>query len=158
MCGMKYLIRILTVASLISISGCTAGAPPAPNGSVQSGSVVIHLSLGKFGGQSQYGPIGGYSPNPLVVTRGSVIQFFNDDNFGHTASSVGTSGFPQNGPGGGALSPSGHDLTTQNWSTGDLPGGTASQTFTASTPGTYFYGCFFHYGFQTPMRGVIIVQ
>jgi plastocyanin len=121
--------------------------------------VVIHASLGKYVTQSQYGLLSSYNPNPLVVSRGTVVQFVNDDNFNHTATSLGTNGFPANGPGGGALTQSGNDLAQANWSTGALVGGAASQTFNASTPGTYYYGCFYHYNQQgAPMRGVIVVQ
>jgi plastocyanin len=157
--GMTLRIGLLVTAVLISAAACTPGAPSAPNGSVRSGSVVIHASFGKFIVQSQYGLLSSYSPNPLVVSRGAVVQFVNDDGFDHTATSLGSSGFPQSGPGVIAQSRSGNDLAQQNWSSGVLTGGAVSQTFTASTPGTYYYGCFFHYGTPgSPMRGVIIVQ
>src|ERR1700724_2119116 len=103
---MSFLWR----AALLSAPACTPGAPAAPNGSVHSGSVVVHASFGKFIVQTQYGLLSRYSPNPLVVSRGAVVQFVNDDNFDHTATSLGTNGFPQNGPGGKAQSRSGNDL------------------------------------------------
>lgn len=157
--GMMQRTSFLLTIALVSAAACTPGAPSAPNGSVRSGAVVIHASFGKFIVQSQYGLLSSYSPNPLVVSRGTVVQFVNDDNFDHTATGLGTSGFPQSGPGVVAQSRSGNDLAQPNWSSGVLTGGAASQTFNASTPGTYYYGCFFHYGTPgSPMRGVIVVQ
>lgn len=155
---MKRATSILAALAAAAIAGCTPGATAAPNGSVLSGSVVIHVSLGKYLSQSQYGPLGGYSQNPITVAKGTVIQFVNDDNFSHTASSVGTNGFPSNGPQGQSLTQSGNDVAQANWSTGDLPGGGTSQALNTATAGTYYYGCFFHYNSQTPMRGVIVVQ
>ena len=155
---MRFLKGLLPVCLAAAAVSCTPGATSAPASSLLSGSVVIHVSLGKYVAQSQYGQIGGYSINPLTIARGTVVQFVNDDNFSHTASSVGTNGFPKSGPGAGSLTQSGTDFAQTDWSTGELQGGSASQAFTASTPGTYFYGCFFHYSSQTPMRGVIIVQ
>ena len=150
--------KIAAAACLGFTAACTPGAPSAPNNALQAGTVVIHLSLGKYAAQTQYGTLGGYSPNPLVIARGSVIQFVNDDNFDHTASSVGQSGFPAVGPPGTAIAQSGTDLAQPNWSTGDLKGGSASQSLSASQPGTYYFGCLFHFNSQTPMRGVIVVQ
>jgi len=148
----------LSACFAVAAFGCTPGATSAPTSAVLSGAVVIHVSLGKYVVQTQYGQVGGYSKNPLTIARGTVVQFVNDDSFGHTASSVGTTGFPKNGPGAGSLNQSGSDFAQAGWSTGELQGGSVSQAFTAATPGTYFYGCFFHYSSQTPMRGVIIVQ
>ena len=159
MLGMMKRSYFLLIAAAASTAACTPGAPSAPNGSVRSGAVVIHASFGKFIIQTQYGLLSSYSPNPLVVARGTVVQFVNDDNFDHTATSLGTSGFPQSGPGGSAQTRSGNDLAQPNWSTGVLTGGAISQTLNASTPGTYYFGCFFHYATPgSPMRGVIVVQ
>jgi len=153
------MMRALVCACLVAaMAGCTPGATAAPTSQILSGAIVIHVSLGKYVGPSQYGKIGGYSKNPLTIARGSVVQFVNDDDFNHTASSVGSSGFPNSGPGAGSLTQSGTDLAQKDWSTGSMQGGSASQAFTANTAGTYFYGCFFHYSSQTPMRGVIVVQ
>ena len=51
---------------------------------------------------------------------------------------------------------SGSDLSQAGWSSGDLGADAYSQPLTASKPGKYYYGCFFHY--NTPMRGLITVQ
>lgn len=141
-------------------AGCTPGAPALQNNSSAaiSGAVIVHVSLLKYTAtNSAYGTVAGYSPNPIVVPRGSTVQFVNDDNFTHTASSVGTSGFPPGNPlNASAQSPNGSDLAMAGWSSGNIAGGAFSQGFTASTSGTYYFGCFYHYG--QPMRGVIVVQ
>jgi len=118
---------------------------------------IIHSSLIKYTPvSSAYGQIAGYSPNPVTVPRGSIVQFVNDDNFVHTATFVGTTSFPPGPLPLSSTSPSGSDLATPGWSSGDLQAGAFSQGFTASTSGTYYYGCYHHYG--SPMRGVIVVQ
>jgi plastocyanin len=148
-------LLLLTFAS----AACTPGAVSQPAGAGISGSaVIIHVSLLKFAKKSSpFGEVAGYSPNVLTVQHGSTIQFVNDDNFSHTASSVGSAGFPPGDPFSNlALTQSGKDLADSNWSSGQLQGSAASQTFTTNTPGTYYFGCFYHYA--TPMRGVIVVQ
>ncbi|HLJ84002.1 MAG TPA: plastocyanin/azurin family copper-binding protein [Candidatus Eremiobacteraceae bacterium] len=145
--------------AVIAAAGCTPGsATGGSGGGVALGAVIIHISLLNFAPHgSQYGIVAGYSPNPLIVSVGSTVQFVNDDNFTHTASSVGQSGFPPGNPlNQQALNQSGTDLGQLKWSSGALAGGTPSQVFTASVPGTYYFGCYFHY--PEPMRGVIIVQ
>ena len=142
-------------------SACTPGAATTPSGASRapiSGAVVVHVSLLKYGPLSTaFGTVAGYSPDPLTVPVGSIVQFVNDDNFTHTASSVGSSGFPAGNPlSSVAQTPSGVDLASPAWSSGNIAGGSLSQGFTASTPGTYYYGCFYHFG--SPMRGVIVVQ
>jgi plastocyanin len=150
---------VLACLAAAAVSGCTPGAPAAPTGSLQAGATQIHMSLFKYGpSKSQYGTLYAYSPNPLVVKQGAIIQFVNDDGFRHTGSYLSTTGFPKLGPGVGALTASGSDIAVPGWSTGDLVGGGASQTFVASTKGTYFYGCFHHYPLNPSMRGVIVVQ
>jgi len=42
------------------------------------------------------------------------------------------------------------------WSSGTLGAGSGSQILLADKPGTYLYGCFFHY--TAPMHGAILVQ
>ncbi|HEY7979988.1 MAG TPA: plastocyanin/azurin family copper-binding protein [Candidatus Eremiobacteraceae bacterium] len=156
---MKRLFWAAVLAMTFGSAACTPGAISAPAGAGISGSaVIIHVSLLKFAKKSSpFGEVAGYSPNVLTVQHGSTVQFVNDDNFSHTASSVGSAGFPPGNPfSNKALTQSGKDLADQNWSTGSLQGSSASQTFTTNTPGTYYFGCFYHYA--TPMRGVIVVQ
>jgi plastocyanin len=137
---------------------CTPGAATNPNGGTGqiSNAVIVHVSLLKYPPvSSQYGMLAGYSPNPLTVQHGAVVQFVNDDNFSHTASFVGTSGFVGGPLNSSALGAGGVDLATAGWSTGALQGGGFSQGLSASTAGTYYFQCFYHY---TQMHGVIIVQ
>ena len=145
-------VLILTLGS----AACTPGAISAPAGAGISGTaVIVHVSLLKFAKKSSpFGEVAGYSPNVITVQHGSTVQFVNDDNFSHTASSVGSNGFPSN-PNLNIIQ-TGKDFADANWSTGSLQGNAASQTFTTNTPGTYYFGCFYHYA--TPMRGVIVVQ
>jgi plastocyanin len=157
--GARVFFQLAIIFSACAgISACTPGAATNPTGSNAqvNGAIVVHVSLLKYGSvSSPYGTLGGFSPNPLTVTHGSVVQFVNDDNFAHTASSVGTSGFA-NGPlASSTQNVSGSDLATANWSSGVLQGAAFSQALIASTPGTYYYQCFFHYA---QMHGVIIVQ
>ena len=143
------------VAMLVA---CTPGAPPPPSGpqGAVPGAVIIQVSLLKYGPtQTPDGVVAGYSNDNLTIPVGTVVQFHNQDNFTHTASSVGTSGFG-NPPGAQAQTQSGSDLAQSGWSSGVLGPNAYSQALTASTPGTYYYGCFFH--FNTPMRGRIVVQ
>lgn len=150
----------LVLACLVSmLVACTPGAPPPPGGSqaLAPGAIVIQVSLIKYPPQqTQFGTVAGYNNANLTVHVGAVIQFHNQDSFTHTASSLGTSGFPPNGPAFKARTRSGSDLSQANWSSGDLQPDAYSQPIHATTPGTYYYGCYFHY--NTPMRGVITVQ
>ena len=153
--------RGLILACLMTmLVACTPGAPSPPGGSqaLVPGAVVIQVSLIKYQPQqTKYGTVAGYDNADLTVPVGAVVQFHNQDSFTHTASSVGTNGFPSGSPlTDKARTPSGSDLSQADWSSGDLGPDGYSQPFKASTPGTYFYGCFFHY--NTPMRGVITVQ
>jgi plastocyanin len=156
---MMKTFRALAVALVLSTAACTPGAPGATISSLQAGTMVIHLGLTRYGAtHTQYGVVSGYSPNPLTVPVGTVIQFENDDGFGHTATFLSTTAFPPTGPPIAAETPSGNDISQPGWSTGELVGGSVSRTFVASTAGTYYYGCFHHYSLNPPMRGVIIVQ
>ncbi|MDQ2817979.1 MAG: hypothetical protein M3T49_07195 [Candidatus Eremiobacteraeota bacterium] len=147
------------VAVVLCLMACT---PNAPSGSGQllgmtAGASVVEVSLLQFApSQTPYGTVGGYSPNVLIVPVGAIIQFHNRDSFSHTATLVSTTGFTAAGISSAALSRAGTDISAPQWSTGQLNGSAYSQPLLASRPGTYFYGCFYHYG--SPMRGVIIVQ
>ena len=156
----RDLLRAFIFSAALLNAACTPGAATAPSGGGApiSGAFVIHVSLLKFTPHSsQFGTVAGYDPNPATVPVGSIVQFVNDDNFAHTATSVGASGFPSGSPlSSSATAAQGGDLSAAGWSSGNLLGGGFSRGFTASVPGTYYYGCFYHYG--TPMRGVIVVQ
>ncbi len=84
------------------------------------------------------------------------LRFVNRDSFAHTATSVGGPAFPAAAPfAASALSASGDRLST-GWSSGTLAAGAASPVLLADAPGTYLYGCFFHYG--APMRAAVVVR
>lgn len=146
-------------ALAVVAAACTPGAATAPSsGSASaSGAVVVSVSLIKYGQTpSSFGSLGGYSPAVIVVSRGTPVQFRNDDTFTHTASSLAGASFPQTNPlGTAAQSPHGSDVAQAGWSTGNLGAGALSAPLDTSQPGTYFFGCFYHYPI---MRGVIVVR
>lgn len=155
----RVLVQLaVTVIACSGAQACTPGAPTNPAGANTqiAGAVIVHVSLLKYGAVgSPYGTLAGFSPNPLTVTHGAVVQFVNDDNFAHTASSVGTAGFVSSPLSSSTQNVSGSDVANANWSSGVLQGGGFSQGLNTSTTGTYYYQCFFHYA---QMHGVIIVQ
>jgi plastocyanin len=103
-----------------------------------------------------YGSAGGYAPAVQTVALGSTVRFVNVDSFAHTATSFSGTAFPSSSPfGGSALNASGNTLSG-GWSSGTLAAGASSPPLLADKPGTYLYGCFFHYG--APMRGALVVQ
>jgi plastocyanin len=149
-------MRSLLVLTIVAVAGCTPGAPPA-GGTGTAAATVIDVSLtSSTVVATPYGTSGGYAPPVTTVSVGSSVQFVNRDTFAHTATSLGTSAFPSD-PGfpASALSPSGTRLSA-GWSSGTLAAGAVSPVLTADLPGTYLYGCFFHYG--APMRGAIVVR
>jgi len=153
----SFQLAIIFSACAVT-AACTPGAATNPGGSGGHipGAVIVHVSLLTYPPVgSAYGTVSGFSPNPLVVTHGAVVQFVNDDNFAHTASSVGTAGFVNSPLSSSTQNQSGSDLATANWSSGVLQAAGYSQGLNTSTPGTYYYQCFYHYA---QMRGVIVVQ
>ncbi|MBC5806126.1 MAG: hypothetical protein DLM53_09215 [Candidatus Eremiobacter antarcticus] len=158
---MRSLASSFVCGALATIAAvaCTPGAATAPsNGSASaSGAVVVAVSLIKYGqATSSFGAVGGYSPAVIVVARGTPVQFRNDDTFAHTASGLGSAAFPQTNPlGTAAQSLHGSDVSQPDWSTGNLGAGALSAPLNTSQPGTYFFGCFYHY---PTMRGVIVVR
>ncbi|HXW52280.1 MAG TPA: hypothetical protein VEJ41_09845 [Candidatus Acidoferrales bacterium] len=138
-------------------AGCTAGAPGAPSSDQVANGVLVQESLTKFGQtSSQFGTIGGFSPNIVVVAHGTTVQFHNEDSFNHTASSIAAAAFPPGNPiSNAALTQSGTDVSQPGWSSGVLLPNAFSQPLQTAQTGTYLFGCFYHYPI---MRGVIIVQ
>lgn len=140
-------------------TGCTPGAQSAPANTTQVASAVtVHVSLLNYPDMSSaYGMIGGFNPALVVVARGTVIQFHNEDGFNHTASSIAGTTFPGGTPiPSTALTPSGSDVAQAGWSSGLLQSGSYSRSFTTSVVGQYLFGCYYHY--TSGMRGVIVVQ
>jgi len=160
---MKHVRALLSVGALAaSITGptaCTDGAPGSLS-SEASGVTTIDVSLTAFAaGSIAQGTSGGYAPAQLVVPVGTQIRFVNEDSFAHTASAVSGTRFPASSPlTAAALTPSasGTSLSGATWSSGNLAAGAASPVFIADAPGTYLFGCFYHYAH--PMQGEIIVQ
>ena len=151
--------QLIPIALAIALAACTPGAvaPPRNAGQVAS-AVTVKVSLINYPDMgSRYGMIGGYSPALVVVARGTVVQFQNQDGFNHTASSISGSSFPGGAPiPFSAQTPSGADVAQPGWSTGTLTAGAYSRPFTTSAAGQYLFGCFYHY--PSGMRGVIVVQ
>src|SRR5664279_4692846 len=146
-------------ASIAGLTACTDGAPGSPS-STASGVTTIDVSLTAFAAASiAQGTSGGYAPAQLVVPVGTQIRFVNRDSFAHTASAVSGTTFPASSPlTANALTPSasGAALSGGSWSSGNLAAGASSPVFTADAPGTYLFGCFYHYG--APMRGAVVVR
>jgi plastocyanin len=142
----------------IGLAGCTAGAPPAGSGSGPApGGATIDVSLtASTVVATAYGSSGGYAPAVTTLALGTTLRFVNRDSFAHTATSLGGTAFPAAAPfAAAALVPSGERLSS-GWSSGTLAAGGVSPPLLADAPGTYLYGCFFHYG--APMRAAIVVR
>jgi plastocyanin len=160
---MRY-VRLLLAAALASsaagLTACTYGAPGSPSGGGSGGVTTIDVSLTAFAATTTGpGVSAGYEPAQLTVPVGTQIRFVNQDSFAHTASAVSGATFPISSPlNASALTPSasGRGLSDGGWSSGNLAAGAASPVFVADRPGTFLFGCFYHYG--APMRGSIVVQ
>jgi plastocyanin len=154
-----FLARALPLVALAVLSACTQGGIATSTGSNASGTthiVDVNLTLNQPV-STTFGQSGGMKPPILHVAVGDSIIFMNSDGFAHTASSVGTgTQFPVSGPGLWAETQHATTLSTPQWTSGVMQAGASSQTIIADKAGTYFFGCFFHYG--APMRGVIIAQ
>jgi plastocyanin len=150
--------RLIGLVACALLAGCTPGGV-ATSGGGGSSSAVIDINLtNSVPAQLPQGNAGAYSPLVTRIAVGSTIRFTNTDGFTHTATLI-----PGNPPTFPAAYPFTNAALTQTgtklsdgWSSGAIPAGSSSQTLTADLPGTYVFGCFFHYG--APMRGVIIVQ
>jgi plastocyanin len=141
------IVRIAWLVAATALGGCTYGAPAAATTGLVA-SVVIDVNLTVFPA--------GYNPPAVTVAVGTLIQFTNTDSFAHTATAIAGAAFPTGSPfDSSAVSAAGSALSSA-WGSGTLPAGGSSQVFVADRPGTYLYGCFFHY--SHPMRGQIIVR
>ena len=151
------MIRRAASAAALLLAACTAGGIPASSGG--SGGVTIDVSLTQFAQPTptQYGPSLGYSPAVTTVSVGTQIHFVNVDTFAHTATVIpGATSFPSGYSfSAGALQQKGTAISG-DWSSGALQPNASSQAITVDKPGTYLYGCFFHYA--GGMRAVIVAQ
>jgi plastocyanin len=150
-------VRITSLLLISLLAGCTPGAPSAGTGSAAAATTTIDVSLtSSTPAATAFGSTGGFTPAVTTVALGSTVRFVNVDSFAHTATSFGGATFPAASPlGASALNASGATLSG-GWSSGALGAGNATQVLLADKPGTYLYGCFFHYG--SPMRGAIVVK
>ncbi|GEM_PF-419106 len=148
------LLSLLLVGSL---AGCTNGAPPAGGASAVAATVTIDVSLtSEPMAATAYGSGGGFAPLVTTVPVGTTVRFVNVDSFAHTATSLTGTTFPPASPFAGSAQILSGGTLSGGWSSGTLGAGTGSQALIADKPGTYLYGCFFHYG--APMRGAIVVK
>jgi plastocyanin len=132
---------------------------PTPTPTAQPQLVHIGFEL-KEHTDPKYGPVYYYSPtldnqaNVVFVKAGSTLQFINDSPASlatqHTASGLGSKGFPSMFDNTSAFTQAGTAVDSSlTWSTGTLNPGQTSQVFTVSKRGVYYFGCAYHY-FQPP--------
>lgn len=148
--------RVVTLIALL-LGACTAGGIPTSSGG--GGGVTIDISLAQFGQTpTPYGSSGGFSPAITTVSVGTQLHFTNIDNFCcHTATLIpGATSFPQGSPFTQKATQQSGSTLSGGFTSGALQPSQSSQTITADQPGTYLYGCFFHYA--APMRAAIVVQ
>jgi len=134
-------------------------ATPAPTAQPQ----VVYLNFNyKSVTSPPYGTLAFYAPasgstsaQPISEVTGSKIVFTNTDTSAHTASGLGMTGFPSSFDNSEGPTPSGSTIDGgTTWSTGSLGSGKSSGVFTLGAPGTYYFGCYYHY--SIPMEDVII--
>lgn len=151
------------LAFLAVLAACTpggmTGSPAAaglPPGS-QVTKIDINLTLHSAPTQLPQGASAGYAPPLTTVSVGSFVQFVNSDGFAHTATSIpGAAAFPASSPFAASAQSQTGGAVSAAWSSGTLQAGQSSQLIRVDTPGTYLFGCFFHYG--APMRGAIVAH
>lgn len=151
------MIRKRIVALTLLFAACTAGGVPVSSGG--GGGVTIDLSLSQFGPkQTPYGQAGAMSPVVTTVAVGTQLHFTNMDNFCcHTATLIpNATSFPTNPHFTQQATQQSGSTLSGGFSSGALQPSASSQTITADQPGTYLFGCFFHYA--APMRAAIVVQ
>lgn len=142
--------RLLLGALLVALASCTnGGVVGGSGGSGGTGVMTIDVNLTLH--------THGYLPDTITVPVGSSIRFLNSDGFAHTATMIpGATSFPSGSPFSASAQTQSGTVLSQPWSSGALQAGSSSQTITVDAPGTYLFGCFFHYG--APMRGTIVAQ
>ncbi len=148
--------RYSVLLALALLAACTAGGVPSSSGGGGGTTIQVNLTLSQPS-KTAYGESGGYTPAVTTIAVGTQIRFVNTDSFAHTATLIpNATQFPSGSPFGvSALMQHGTTLSG-GFSSGAMQGGASSQTITADRPGTYLFGCFFHYG--APMRAAIVAQ
>ncbi len=139
---------------------------PTPTPTATAQPQVVHIGFNHlatadptFGNVAYYTTATGASAPAAVidVASGSSLVFENDASQpNHTASGLGTTGFPAAFDNTGGTTPTGTAVDGgTTWSTGTLAGGATSAAFTIGPPGNYYFGCFYHY-VDAGMRDVIV--
>ena len=155
-------MRFAAIALVFAMAACTPGGTLASSGGgapagVQVTKIDVNLTLHASPAQLPQGSAAGYAPVQTTVPVGSFVQFVNSDGFAHTASAIaGASAFPASSPFAVSAQTQSGSAVSGSWSSGTLQAGQSSQLIQIDAPGTYLYGCFFHYG--APMRGAIVAQ
>ncbi|MDQ6824437.1 MAG: hypothetical protein M3007_03115 [Candidatus Eremiobacteraeota bacterium] len=149
---MAYKLGGVAVVALCAV---LIGAAPQANGVP-----IVTLSLAHYPRITRLaaGESVGIAPGQLRVHVGARIVFVNGDVARHhTATAIVNAGSFSGDPRwtDTALNASGN-INGGQWSTGDLAPGARSAPLLAAKPGTYLYGCFFHY--SAGMRAEIVVE
>lgn len=150
-------------ALVLLLAACTPGGTLGSSGSggtpggAQITKIDVNLTLHSAPTQLPQGSSAGYAPPQTTVAVGSFVQFVNSDGFAHTATAIpAASAFPASSPFGVSAQTQTGSAISGSWSSGTLQAGQSSQLIQIDAPGTYLFGCFFHYG--APMRGAIVAQ
>ena len=135
----------------------TPSPTPVPSAQPQ----VVYLNFSFARANSTYGTLAFYAPiasataaEPITAVAGSHLLFINSDTSPHTASGLGSAGFPASFTNANGPAASGSTVDASAWSTGTLSPGGTSTPFTLGPPGTYYFGCYYHY--SLPMQDVIV--
>lgn len=149
------------VALVIALAACTPGGITGSGGggtpSAGVTKIDINLTLHSSPTQLPQGSAAGYAPPQTTVAVGSFVQFVNSDSFAHTATAIpSATTFPASSPFSVSAQQQSGTAISSPWSSGTLQAGQSSQLIQIDAPGTYLFGCFFHYG--APMRGAIVAQ
>jgi len=152
-------MKLLLLGAALLAVGCTPGSFALASASAGAAAgvtgkiVTVDVDLTK--------DPDGYAPEDTVLNVGDGVRFHNSDGFAHTATAIAGATFPTAYPfSSSALNQTGNKLSqgiaTGGFSSGNLTPDAVSQTLLADAPGTYLFGCFYHYG--TPMRAQIDVH
>lgn len=151
----------IAIACAMLAPGCTPngiGVSGGGGGSTGGVNHVVDVNLTlNLPVPTPYGESGGMKPPVTDVRVGDTVTFVNSDGFAHTVTSIpNATKFPAGSPfTQSALKQTGATLSG-GWSSGAMQAGSSSQVVKADKPGTYLFGCYFHYG--APMRGAIVAK
>ena len=151
------MVKRLLIFTLLA--ACTPGgiAPSNTGGTTLSRVTRIEVSISAYGQTATTaGTSLGFSPAQTAVTVGSGVQFVNTDNTSHTATSIAGDTYPGSSPLTFAATTQSGDTLSGGFTSGTLQPGQSSVVLLVDRPGTYLYGCFFHY--SGGMRGEIIAR